>query len=154
MKLGEAIATFRLASSCQSAKGSWWFVFIWLGSSMIDSRQDELEEEIDDLARRGREARAKRRQEWKVREIEVARSHGDTRPGDVILREAGQKAAVISRAFNESHRDRERAETVSQGTYCLFGSSGQEILNIEDGTVLSEARAMRHSDPALNQFSK
>jgi len=98
---------------------------------------------------RSEKSRAQRRQEWKEMVIEIARSHGDERSGDVILREAGRKAGLISRAFQEAHSDRELAETVSQGTYNLFNSYGIEILFIEEGTVLSQSRAMRHCDPAL-----
>jgi hypothetical protein len=94
-------------------------------------------------------SRAQRRQEWKETIIEIARSHGDERAGDVILREAGQRAATISRAFKESYQDRALAEAVSLGTYSLFNRSGREILLIEQGTVLTQSRAMRHRDPAL-----
>jgi hypothetical protein len=95
---------------------------------------------------RAEKSRAQRRQEWKEMVIEIARSHGDERPGDVILREAGQRAGKISQAFNESYRDRETTESVSLGDYSLFNSLGKEILFIEEGTVLTQGR---HCDPAL-----
>jgi hypothetical protein len=105
-----------------------------------------LPEEHVELAEK---SRAQRRQEWKETAIQIARSHGDERPGDVILREAGQRAGRISQAFNEAYHDRESTETVSQGTYSLFNQSGVEILFIEEGAVLTQSRAMRHCDPAL-----
>jgi hypothetical protein len=108
-----------------------------------------LPEERVELAEK---SRAQRRQEWKEMVIQIARSHGDERPGDVILREAGQRAGRISQAFKESYHDRESTETVSQGTYSLFNRSGVEILFIEEGAVLTQSRAMRHCDPALKSF--
>ena len=81
--------------------------------------------------------------------IQVARSHGDERPGDVILREEGQRAATVSRAFSESFHDQETTETVSLGDYSLFNSLGKEILFIEEGTVLTQSGARGHSDPSL-----
>jgi len=98
------------------------------------------EEKIEDLQR----SRAKRRQEWKEVTIAIARSHGDERPGNIILQEAGQRAAVIGRAFSEAFRDRETTETVSQGDYGHKGT-----LLIGRGEVLTQARAMRYSHPAL-----
>ena len=98
------------------------------------------EEKIEDLQR----SRAQRRQEWKEVTIEIARSHGDERPGNVILREANQRAAVIGRAFSEARSDKERAETVSLGNY---GHKGTVLIG--RGEVLTQARAMRYSHPAL-----
>lgn len=60
------------------------------------------EEKIEDLQR----SRAQRRQEWKEVTIAIARSHGDERLGNVILQEAGRRAAVIGRAFSEARSDR------------------------------------------------
>jgi hypothetical protein len=92
-------------------------------------------------------SRAQRRQEWKETVIQIARSHGDERAGDVILREASAKAGRIKQAFNESYKDRDNAETVSQGTYSLFNSKGQEVLMIERGTIL--VQSLRFADPVV-----
>jgi len=86
--------------------------------------------------------------EWRENTIATARSHGDERPGDVILREASQRGSVIREAFTDSRRDKETCETVSLREHSLFNRSGEEILLILKGEVLTVSN--RWSSPSLD----
>ena len=86
--------------------------------------------------------------EWRENTIAVARSHGDERAGDVILREASQRGSIIRVAFKESYRDKQTTETISLEEHSLFNRAGDEILLILKGEVLTISK--RFSSPSLD----
>ena len=72
-----------------------------------------------------------------------ARAKGDRRPAAVILHETTSKQAIVKRAFDEAHRDPERAETVVKK-----GNNYPEI-GIYEAEVLTRARSYVHPRLAI-----
>jgi hypothetical protein len=58
----------------------------------------------------------------------LARSRGDPRPADIILKEHVKRAEIIREAFADAHHDKERAETVSLNDYPDVGIFKAEVL--------------------------
>lgn len=112
-------------------------------------------------ARREREdrvpSRQERREQWRKDVLETAYNHGDHRDPSEILREAGDKAAILTRMWRETRcgdvtaeRD-EHAEVVALNDYHLFNRFGTEIFSIDKGTVLLRSGGRGHLDPQLGK---
>src|SRR3990167_10473196 len=83
-----------------------------------------------------KETRRIRRKAFMRRLISKARHAGDTRPTSLIQKDLEDRHEQINLAFEEAHRDRERAETVSLNDYLKA--------QIWRGEVLTQARSYIH----------
>ena len=81
-----------------------------------------------------------RKKAWCKHVLELARSRGDPRPADVIIKEHVARSEIIREAirdaFTGAHRDKERAEVVALQDYPKAG--------IYKAEVLSQARSYVH----------
>jgi len=69
-----------------------------------------------------------RRKAWCRTVLALARSRGDSRPADVILKEQVKRSEIIREAFANAHHDKERAETVALNDYSDVGIFKAEVL--------------------------
>jgi hypothetical protein len=69
-----------------------------------------------------------RRKAWRKQVLQAARSRGDKRPDDVILKEQMKRSEIIRQAFKDSYHDKEQAETVALNNYPDVGIFKAEVL--------------------------